>query len=619
MSRASSSLSTAPRSGSSAGPSFGATWTNATVGSHRLTAIATDNEGATTLSGPVTITVNGITATITAPPNGSSYVAPAAYDVTAIVSTSSGVITTVEWYDGSAKLLTQTVPAPGTATVNAALNLTAVAAGTHVYTVKGFDSGGRSATSPPITIVVTPPPNPPTVTLTSPQANQFFSAPASFTISANASATASGATISKVDFYRDGSPIGTDTTSPYSTSVANLAEGSYSFTAVATDSFGTTASSVAVLVNVGLTVSVVDPSAGAVFIAPADIRLAANAVSGETISRVDFLVNGTTIGSALAQPFSVVWPSVTPGTYSVRARMTDAASHVITSVPINVVVVAAPTAATAPGLDGSSTSDQVISLNGTAVAPLNTAISVNGKAASVDASGNWVVNGVELVQGSNTISVRLSSIEGSFTGPSITINRSGSPAFDFSLNELEGFAPFSPKATLTALGTVPVGRVEFDFNGDGIPDLTVTNFNQSFTATLSISQPGAVQVGVKVYDTSNALVYSASRWAQALSPSTVGYRALSAFNGMIDKLTLGNASGALNFFMGNSRAIYQDVFSALGSNLPQVAQQLGSLKQGTFGLTIAEFVVVQQTSSGPISVPAYVYRGVDGVWRLESF
>jgi hypothetical protein len=76
----------------------------------------------------------------------------------------------------------------------------------------------------------------PTVSLTSPTAGQTFTAPATVPISANA-ADADG-TVAKVDFYQGSTLLGTDTSSPYSYNWQNVAAGSYSITARATDNAG---------------------------------------------------------------------------------------------------------------------------------------------------------------------------------------------------------------------------------------------------------------------------------------------------------------------------------------------------------------------------------------------
>ena len=92
---------------------------------------------------------------------------------------------------------------------------------------------------------------PPSVSVTSPATGATFTAPANITI--NATASDSDGSVNKVDFYRGGTQIGTDTTAPYSVTWSNVAAGSYVLTAVATDNSGTTTTSSPVNVTVNST------------------------------------------------------------------------------------------------------------------------------------------------------------------------------------------------------------------------------------------------------------------------------------------------------------------------------------------------------------------------------
>ncbi len=103
-----------------------------------------------------------------------------------------------------------------------------------------------TATPPPPTATPTPTPPggsnvAPTVSLTSPVGGSVFTAPATIVIGAVA-ADADG-TIAKVDFYQGSTLLGTDATAPYSFTWSNVAAGSYTLTAVATDNLGATGTS----------------------------------------------------------------------------------------------------------------------------------------------------------------------------------------------------------------------------------------------------------------------------------------------------------------------------------------------------------------------------------------
>lgn len=89
---------------------------------------------------------------------------------------------------------------------------------------------------------------PPTVSLTAPVNGTTYTAPASVGLAANASDNGS---VSKVEFFQGSTKLGEDTSSPYAFNWTNVAAGTYSLTARATDNQGaqTTSTAVSITVN----------------------------------------------------------------------------------------------------------------------------------------------------------------------------------------------------------------------------------------------------------------------------------------------------------------------------------------------------------------------------------
>ncbi|TMG88408.1 MAG: chitodextrinase precursor, partial [Betaproteobacteria bacterium] len=81
-----------------------------------------------------------------------------------------------------------------------------------MLTAKAFDLQGVSATSAPVAVSVTGGPAP-VVTLIAPTAGAAFTAPATIAFSATASET--GGSIARVEFFANGNVVGTATTAPY--------------------------------------------------------------------------------------------------------------------------------------------------------------------------------------------------------------------------------------------------------------------------------------------------------------------------------------------------------------------------------------------------------------------
>ncbi|HKQ37900.1 MAG TPA: lamin tail domain-containing protein, partial [Verrucomicrobiae bacterium] len=89
---------------------------------------------------------------------------------------------------------------------------------------------------------------PPSVSLTSPGNNASFAAPASVTITANATDTE--APVSQVEFFQNGSSLGVDTSSPFTTNWTGVAAGTYVLRAIARDAGGLSATSSVISITV---------------------------------------------------------------------------------------------------------------------------------------------------------------------------------------------------------------------------------------------------------------------------------------------------------------------------------------------------------------------------------
>jgi predicted phage tail protein len=184
---------------------------------------------------------------LTAPANGTSYIAPANITLTATASDPEGKLSKVEFYRGSTLLGTDT-------SSPFSYSWTNVAAGTYSLTAVAYDTAGAKTTSNAATVTVGSTSNkPPTVSLTAPSSGATFTAGA--TISLAATASDPEGKLAKVEFYRGTTLLGTDTSSPFTFSWSNVAAGSYSLTAVAYDTAGAKTTSAAVPVTVSSTTS----------------------------------------------------------------------------------------------------------------------------------------------------------------------------------------------------------------------------------------------------------------------------------------------------------------------------------------------------------------------------
>jgi plastocyanin len=98
-----------------------------------------------------------------------------------------------------------------------------------------------------VTVVSAPPP-PPSVSLTAPVAGSVFAAPANVKLSATATTTSGSVT--NVQFFGNGNPLGSVTASPFNFTANGLAAGAYTITAKAIATGGLSATSAPVSISV---------------------------------------------------------------------------------------------------------------------------------------------------------------------------------------------------------------------------------------------------------------------------------------------------------------------------------------------------------------------------------
>ncbi|MCR6639100.1 MAG: Ig-like domain-containing protein [Sporocytophaga sp.] len=301
---------------------------NLTAGTYTLTAKATDDKGGVSTSSAITIVVNQVPQiSITAPLNNASFTAPENVIITADATDEDGLISKVEFYNGTT-LLGSDASAPYS------FSWTSVPAGKYTITAKATDDKGGVTVSSPVLLTVN---QPPLVTITSPSNNAAFVAPASVII--NVDATDSDGSVAKVEFYSEDLLIGTDLAAPYSYTMSDLSVGTYSITAKATDNNGgTTTSSVVsftvndnqpplVVVNFPLNNSTIKVGSSVNF----DISVSD---PDGSVTKVEYYNGSLLIGTLTSAPFNINWTVPGAGSYSITVKVTDSHGAVAVSSPL---------------------------------------------------------------------------------------------------------------------------------------------------------------------------------------------------------------------------------------------------------------------------------------------
>ena len=213
---------------------------------------------------------------------------------------------------------------------------TGLADGQHTFQVRATDRAGNTEASPPSVTWTVDTVAPDTTINTGPQGTATIDS-ADFTFS-------SSETGSSFVCSLDGSP-NTDCLSPEHYS--GLSDGPHTFTVRATDPAGNvdaTPASRSWTVDTSVsdttapTVQVTAPVSGQVV--SGDTTLSADAADDVGLDHVDFMVNGTTVGTDATAPYTATWHSASApdGDATVTARAVDTSTNATTSSPVTVTV-----------------------------------------------------------------------------------------------------------------------------------------------------------------------------------------------------------------------------------------------------------------------------------------
>ncbi|MBO9699870.1 MAG: T9SS type A sorting domain-containing protein [Sporocytophaga sp.] len=165
------------------------------------------------------------TISITSPSEGADILIGTPITISAIASDPDGTVTRVDFYDG-ATLLGSDINAPYSFVYSNAPG------GTRIYKAIAFDNqGGQNYYE--ITVLVAPPNQLPTVSVTSPINGAILDPAISTVVTANA--YDNDGTITAVYFYKDNTIVGVDYTAPYSVYIDTYIAGIYNIRAEAVD------------------------------------------------------------------------------------------------------------------------------------------------------------------------------------------------------------------------------------------------------------------------------------------------------------------------------------------------------------------------------------------------
>jgi subtilisin family serine protease len=305
-------------------------------GTRPLTVRAYDAAGLVGISAGVSVTLDNDltppTVSFTSPAAGATVIGSVSVTATA---TDNVAVTKVEFYEGATRLSTDTA-----APYSFSWNTSTGPNGSRTLTVKAYDVVGNIGQADR-TVNVDNDITPPTATLTAPAEGAVLTGTVTF------SATASdNKAVSRVAFFIGTTQVGTDFSAPYTYSYNTRAQsnGAKVITAKAYDAVGNVGTSQAVNVTfdndlTAPTTSITSPTSGSTVSGITTLTAAASDDRG-TITKVEFYVGSTLLGTDTTAPYSWSWDTTRAnvGNYQLKSRAFDPAgnSAFSTIVPVTV-------------------------------------------------------------------------------------------------------------------------------------------------------------------------------------------------------------------------------------------------------------------------------------------
>ena len=326
--------------GSDTSAPFTFSWNTQTAasGNHTLSARATDPAGNQADSAAVSVTLDnaGPAVALTSPASGATV--GSVVTLQASASDDAGVARVEFLVDGVL------VASDTTAPYSVAWDSGSWTNGSHTLSARAYDSLSNVATSAAVPVTTSQPTT--KVSLTSPTPNAYVKG----LVPLNATATDDQGVV-KVEFYVDGTLLGTDTTAPYELSWDStlVADGAYTFSAKAYGPLGIPATSLPATVKVdnnAPAVALASPAPGAFL--RRTVTLSATASDTLGVARVEFYDGATLLGTFTTAPYAMSWntANTTGGAHTLTVKAMDDAGNVTTSAAVAVTVDnTAPTAA----------------------------------------------------------------------------------------------------------------------------------------------------------------------------------------------------------------------------------------------------------------------------------
>lgn len=304
--------------------------------------------------------------------------------------------------------------------------------------------------------------------------------------------------------------------------------------------------------------------------------------------------------------------TLAPGANAARLRATDTAGNVRSTVLHLNLIERAITLEIVTPAQGAVIGANSVVVAGRVTGPPNIGVSVNGVVAALD--GDMFYASIPLQPGGNMVSVTASAPEAAAAMRIITVTGSSSP-FEVIASPQTGIAPHPVDFTILSRNGLGIDRIDVDFDGAGTIEFTTHDPGAPIQTTYVA--PGVYAPKLTITD-AQAQTHEFAGVIVVNSVGSLDTKLRAIYAGMLARLRAGDTEGALKSFAPGAVETYRPAFQALLPNIATVADQLGTIADGSIMEGLAEYVLVQDTPQGKQAFLMYLTQGSDGTWLISS-
>jgi len=241
-------------------------------------------------------------------------------------------------------------------------------------------------------------------------------------------------------------------------------------------------------------------------------------------------------------------------------------------------------------------------------------INVNGIIAEI--MGNeWIANNIPLAVGSNTITATATDSIGNTDTKTIIVSSNDITQFvELSANVTSGIQPLQVYFSASTSDLIPV-LYQIDFNGDGVIDYNGATFDD---VSYTYQSEGVFYPKVTISD-AQGNTYSDTIAITVTARTEIDTLLKGKWEGMKGALGQGNISGALDYFVNDSKEQYGEIFQVLAPQLPSLVSGMREITLVEITGNTAEYYIKRFQRGRDISYFIYFVRDEKGIWRISSF